>query len=62
MTTALDDIRRGIARLEKTNPESRFLQDLRDQLAAFEDNPGQSAQSLYCSGNPVVPARRERRK
>lgn len=61
MTTALDDIRDSIARLEKTNPESRFLRDLRNQLLAFEDNPEQSAHSLFCSGNPVVPAERTRK-
>jgi hypothetical protein len=61
MTTALDAIRRQIARLEKIRPDSPSLPDLRQQLAAFEDNPEQSAHSLYYSENPVVPAKRTRK-
>ena len=61
MTTALDDIRRSIARLEKIRPDSPSLPDLKQQLLAFEDNPDQSAHSLFCSGNPVVPAKRTRK-
>jgi hypothetical protein len=62
MTTSLDHIRDSIAYLEKTHPDSRLLKDLWDQLAAFEDQSGQSAHALYCSGNPCVPAKQRRRK
>lgn len=58
MATALDSIRRQIARLEKITPNSRLLKDLRDQLAAFESDPDQSAEAMYYSGNPVVPTSR----
>ena len=55
MSTALDAIRRQIARLEKSDPNGRFLNDLKQQLAAFETAPDQSAEAMYYRGNPVVP-------
>ncbi len=58
MDTALDYIKRQISLLEKKTPNSRFLKDLRDQLAAFESDPDQSAEAMYYSGNPVVPTSR----
>lgn len=61
MTTTLDAIRRQRDRLEKIRPDSPSLPDLRQQLLAFEDSPDQSAHSLFCSGNPVMPAKRTRK-
>jgi len=55
MTTAVDDLRRGIARLERERPQSRLLQDFKRQLADWEAGQGRTAAQMYYAGNPVVP-------
>jgi hypothetical protein len=61
MATTLDSLRKEIARLEKEHPDSRLLQDYKNQLAGSQDDPGASAAQVWHSGNPVVPASRTRR-
>lgn len=60
MATTLDLLRREIARLEKEHPESRLLQDFKEQLRASLAGKGQSASQVWHSGNPVAPASRTR--
>jgi hypothetical protein len=55
MTTLLDDLRDSIKYLEQKAPESRLLRDYKEQFSAYEAAPGQSAEAMYYSGNPVVP-------
>ena len=55
MATTLVSLRRQIARLEKEHPDSRLLQDLKNQLRGSQDALGASAAQVWHSGNPVVP-------
>jgi hypothetical protein len=55
MTTAVDDLREGIACLERERPQSRLLQDFKRQLADWEAGQGRTAEQMYYAGNPVVP-------
>jgi hypothetical protein len=57
MSTAVDDLREAIARLERERPQSRLLQDFKQQLADYEASKAlgtTSAEQTYFAGNPVV--------
>jgi hypothetical protein len=55
MSTAVDDLKEGIERLERERPQSRLLQDFKRQLADWEAGQGRTAEQMYYAGNPVVP-------
>jgi len=55
MTTLSEALKRDISRLEKRNPESKLLQDLRRQLKGLEAADGRTAKEIYYSGVPSYP-------
>lgn len=57
MSTPLENLRADVARLEKEDPDSWLLTQLRRQLQGYEaaSAMGKTAEEIYFSGNPVVP-------